>query len=614
MRTGRPWLAFVLILFCLPLFVGLGGADLETDEAIYSFAVDRILEIGDWLEPKSSPSESDVFLEKPPLKFWIVAAPIRAGLLPHNEFGLRFWDAVAGGLSFLYLYMIGSILAGPVSGGVAVLLLFVHGPLLFKHGLRTNNMEAALLLAYCGAVYHFLCWAKAESPRARCGHAAAAGLYFVLGFMTKFVAAVFLPLIIGLCAVAVSDYRAKLIRDWRVWGGVAALVLVLVLPWFVYAQVRFGRLLWDTMIGEHVLVRFTGSLDPEHRQPWNFYFVSIYREFGSAAWLVIAGLVTLLVQAIGRRWPDGALILVWATLPVTLISFGTSKLYHYAYPFLPPLALAGGYLAALFVMLAPVPLRNALEWVEDRIASVARLNVLSGRRWLMRLLQLAIVSAAALAVVGAVSGRVRLTFPGGAVLSSSGILRPILAIAALGILARASARVSQLVVAIVVLSVLPIGAYYETLKELHQAKHPLRTTSQCVQRIQETSGTPAGLYVNVPEDSFWHPLYYYFRRIRPWNRSPAESADALNRYLYDPASWRPILIAEDYYRRFIHADESGARPAGTSPPMMTAFNAIVLLPGPYAACSPEAALRALGSTRQTKPDEAGRGSVLLFQQ
>ena len=31
---------------------------------------------GDWLEPKSSPSETEVFLEKPPLKFWIVAAPI----------------------------------------------------------------------------------------------------------------------------------------------------------------------------------------------------------------------------------------------------------------------------------------------------------------------------------------------------------------------------------------------------------------------------------------------------------------------------------------------------------------------------------------------------------
>ena len=97
MSVSRPWLALVLVLFCLPLFIGLRSLDLETDEAIYSFAVDRILEIGDWLQPKSSPSETAVFLEKPPLKFWIVAAPIRAGLLPHDEFGLRFWDALFGG-------------------------------------------------------------------------------------------------------------------------------------------------------------------------------------------------------------------------------------------------------------------------------------------------------------------------------------------------------------------------------------------------------------------------------------------------------------------------------------------------------------------------------------
>ena len=96
LRLSRPWLALVLVAFCLPLFVGLGTPDLGTDEAIYSFAVDRILETGDWLVPKSSPSETDPFLEKPPLKFWIVALPIKAGLLPHDEFGLRFVDAVAG--------------------------------------------------------------------------------------------------------------------------------------------------------------------------------------------------------------------------------------------------------------------------------------------------------------------------------------------------------------------------------------------------------------------------------------------------------------------------------------------------------------------------------------
>ena len=46
MNASRPWLVVVLALFCLPLFVGLGRGDLLTDEAIYSFGVDRILESG----------------------------------------------------------------------------------------------------------------------------------------------------------------------------------------------------------------------------------------------------------------------------------------------------------------------------------------------------------------------------------------------------------------------------------------------------------------------------------------------------------------------------------------------------------------------------------------
>ena len=65
---------------------------MENDEAIYSYAVDGILATGDWLNPPLSPFDGHTFLEKPPLKFWIVAAPIRLGLLPHNELGMRVWD------------------------------------------------------------------------------------------------------------------------------------------------------------------------------------------------------------------------------------------------------------------------------------------------------------------------------------------------------------------------------------------------------------------------------------------------------------------------------------------------------------------------------------------
>ena len=269
MSGGRLWLALVLALFCLPLFVGLGRADVQDDEAIYSFGVDRLLESGDWLAPKSSPHENAAFLEKPPLKFWIVGLPIRLGLLPHSEFGIRFWDALFGGLGFVYVFLLGVRLAGPVAGTVAVMLLFVHVPLVFEHGLRTNNMEAALFLCYCGGIYHYLRWADPEAdplapaPGGRLQvHAGAVGLYFVLGFMTKFVAALFLPLTIGLVTLTAPAVRARLARDRRLWSAVAGLVVALCAPWFVYAQWRFGSDLWTIILAEHVYTRFTTYLEP----------------------------------------------------------------------------------------------------------------------------------------------------------------------------------------------------------------------------------------------------------------------------------------------------------------------------------------------------------------
>jgi 4-amino-4-deoxy-L-arabinose transferase-like glycosyltransferase len=106
MKLGRAWPAAILALFCIPLFVDLGHADLFGDEAIYSWGADYILQTGEWLTPVSSPYPDRPFLEKPPLKFWVVAAGIKAGL-PHDEFGLRFWDALCGGLAFLYVFGIG---------------------------------------------------------------------------------------------------------------------------------------------------------------------------------------------------------------------------------------------------------------------------------------------------------------------------------------------------------------------------------------------------------------------------------------------------------------------------------------------------------------------------
>src|SRR6187402_1188899 len=73
-----PWMVAIVLLFCVPMFMGLTLRDYENDEAIYSFGVDTMLKDGDWLTPKSAPSDVQPFLEKPPLKFWIVALPMKA--------------------------------------------------------------------------------------------------------------------------------------------------------------------------------------------------------------------------------------------------------------------------------------------------------------------------------------------------------------------------------------------------------------------------------------------------------------------------------------------------------------------------------------------------------
>ena len=108
------------------------------------------------------------------------------------------------------MFLIGRRLVDPVCGVAAVFLLFIHSPLMFGHGLRSNVMEAALVLSYAGGIHHFLGWTESDHPSSRRVHIFCVTGWFTLGFMTKFVAAGFLPVVIGLTALAVEDWRRRL--------------------------------------------------------------------------------------------------------------------------------------------------------------------------------------------------------------------------------------------------------------------------------------------------------------------------------------------------------------------------------------------------------------------
>src|SRR5450759_2842645 len=538
MIAMRVWvrllcLAAVVVVFCAPLFAGLGRTDQENDEAIYSYAVESILETGDWLNPRLAPTTDAVFLEKPPLKFWIVALPIRLGLLPDNDFGLRFWDPVFGSLAFLYVFAIGRRMAGWFCGVVALLILYSFDSLIFAHGLRGNNMEAALVLAYAGAVYHFLRWAEAGDDRGGWRHALAIGLYFVLGFMTKFVAALFLPMVLGAATLELTSARDKALREWRTWVVVLGVVAVLVAPWFIYQMLQPGRGLWAVMLGEHVYKRFNAWLDPNHVKPWYHYFVDLFDQMTAAgtAWVIIAGAVLIHARVLRERWPEGTLTLYWFWLPFVLMSLGTSKLRHYTYPFLPPVALAGGYFMA-----------SVANVIDDMAA---------GRppAWMSRIAQKIRVDRL---VAG---GRAALPMMTAAVSLRSGNAIRVLRVVLLVLLAGHGRSTARIAVPLVLMALLPIAWYRTTLNRVMFEHHPLLTSRNCVQEVQHAelkAGRPVpGVYVYMPSHYYAHPYFFYYRKLG-WDRQEGLADEQLMQMLDTPGLQRPIMMPRDQYLACLH--------------------------------------------------------------
>ena len=140
-------------------------------------------------------------------------------------------------------------------------------------------------------MYHYLAWATRRTPASRRGHVVAVTLYFFLGFMTKFVAALFLPVVLGAATLLHRETRTRVFGEWKLWAAGVALFFALAAPWFVYQQIVAGADLWRVMLGAHVVERFTVSIDPSHIQPWNFYYVTIFREMlrTGTVWLALGG-------------------------------------------------------------------------------------------------------------------------------------------------------------------------------------------------------------------------------------------------------------------------------------------------------------------------------------
>ncbi len=582
-------LVLLVVCFCAPLLLELGGRDLRNDEAIYAYAIDRMVETGDWLTPRAIPFDGP-FLEKPPLKFWMVAAPMALGLLPPDEFGLRVVDACLGAVAFLYVFLLGRWLSDSIGGVAAVLVLFTFRPLVFEHGLRSNNMEALLVLCYAGGVYHIARWIDGGGAGLAARHRWPVALYFALGFLAKFVAILFLPLIVLAALLVRRDGWHTLRSTWRAWLGPAALVVGLSAPWFVYQALASGRGVWAVMFGQHIYTRFTGALDVQHLHPWHHYAVTLWQQLQTAGseWMAIAGGAALAIAGSRRDGWLARVFLCWAIVPVALISLGSSKLFHYIYPFLAPVALGAGYAASLAFNAAADLLTAVAAPVRQRLPAP-----LDSPRVAVRAVGWALIAAAGLAaltgLITAMRGGLSWEIADATVFRNNSVIRPLL-IAALMLYAAGHVRwAARSLAAIVLVVLLPIAAYPKRLEEAAVINRPLRAARDCIADVRRSTGETT-IYNAAPALTY-HSYNYYFHDFEPWLRVHRPDPAELRRRLTVPGHQTPVLISDADYRDLALAITDGEIAADNGAPLV-GFSAdaglIVLLPGPYAACAARA--------------------------
>ncbi len=574
--TNLTGLLVVAALFCAPLFIGLDGWDLRSDEAIYSFAVDRIIETGEWLTPRSIPVDGP-FLEKPPLKFWMIAGAMRAGLVPHNETGFRVLDALMGAIAFIYIYWIGVRISGAVCGVVAVLMTFSIDPIVFEHGIRSNNMEAPLFLAYCGGIYHFIQWVEGRRP---VFHALGFSLYFVLGFMTKFVAAIFLPLVCVLAVALIPIARARFMARWRDWIAPVLLSLALIVPWFVYESMVYKQQFWETILGVHVYTRFTSSLDPAHLHPWHYYFTQTWKElvFGGARVVAVPAIVALIVRAwIGRPW-QMRLLLAWWLVPFALISLGTSKLFHYAYPFLPPIALAIGWLAGAVIALASGPRAAAA------IKRLERWRIPGGSQGALRAALIGLtVIAIALAIATAVGGPVVWSVNGVRIFQNSSIVRPLVVGGLLLTAAGLTSLSLQVLAAVVLVLVLPVSMYTVKVSRVTSIDNRLRVIRDCAAAVRQANpAAPAGV-LNAARGYTHHSHYYYLYRLGPWEEPETVSAEDIRSHFFNPEKQTLMLMRVKDYESW-RQQLDGESITQAAPTAHIVDDIAIVTPGSYRRC------------------------------
>src|SRR5213593_425199 len=211
------------------------------NEARYAEVAREMVLGGDWISPHL---DFTLFLNKPPLVFWLAALVFR--IAGPTEWA-RLVSVGAAVVALVATCLLGALLYGETAGLVAGLALATSlGFVLEARTLRPDMILTATV------VVALLCWQRAE----RCGARPTrwlVGVWTALG--VGVLAKGLVPLVLAglpIAAVTLRDHGWR--GAARLRPGLGLLVLAaIVVPWHVVVALRHPGFAWDYVVNQHLL-------------------------------------------------------------------------------------------------------------------------------------------------------------------------------------------------------------------------------------------------------------------------------------------------------------------------------------------------------------------------
>ena len=316
------------------------------DSARHSIVVQNMVKSGDYLHPKLFNDEP--YYNKPPFKFWIVAAVVH--FFGESHFTYRIVDRIIGIIFLLTVFVFTYKLfhSREVAYFSFLTLLGTH-ILFYGHGIRDTVQDPMMLLLItwaliCSWYFYKIVFSKemlAEKEYRKLNILGISGGVFVgLATVTKNIVG-FYPFVILFFFLLINKKLMPMLRKVPRQLILTVGISCLLLPLYMLSQWEYIHKLIADLFMTEIYYRSTQGFHYVNHN-WFYWKLFFARRVVIHPYILLGSLAYAAYRIFKSKDDRVIFILTWAVVPVFLQNLANSKLRWYILPSVPAIAMLAG--------------------------------------------------------------------------------------------------------------------------------------------------------------------------------------------------------------------------------------------------------------------------------